>query len=140
MDQHRIERIAAAVRRAIEMCEPTELPWPRFPLGACGDSALVLGQVLDDEGIKGFMYVYGNKYHSDGSPYSHAWLRRDEWIIDITADQFVDVHEPVIVTNNSEWHGQWELQPPEPGTLREYGSQVPHLWSLLAVLKPRLQF
>lgn len=121
------------------MCEPTELPWSGFPRGACGDTALVLGQVLDDEGVEGFKYVCGNKYESDGRPSSHAWLQSGEWIVDITADQFPDVHESVIVTNKSEWHELWERQRPEPGTLREYGSQVPQLWRLLSILKPKLQ-
>jgi hypothetical protein len=139
VDKQRVERIATAVRRAIEMCEPTELPWSRFPCGACGDTALVLGQVLDDEGIQGFKYVCGNKYKGDGRPSSHAWLQSGEWIVDITADQFPDVHESVIVTHKSEWHELWEWQRPEPGTLREYGSQVPQLWRLLSILKPKLQ-
>lgn len=58
----------------------------------------------------------------------HAWLQSGEWIVDITADQFIDVQESVIVTNKSEWHELWERQRPGRGTLREYGSQVPQLW------------
>jgi hypothetical protein len=140
LDKSRIEQIAGAVRRAIETCDPAELPWTSFPRGVCGDTSLVLGQVLDDAGIRGFMYVCGNRYKGDGSPSSHAWLQNGEWIVDITADQFPEVDESVIVTNKSEWHGLWEHQRPEPGTLREYGSQVPQLWRLLTILKPQLQF
>lgn len=138
MDTHRIEAIATAVRRAIETSDPKALPWPSFPRGACGDTSLVLGQVLHDAGISGFDYICGNKYKDDGSCSSHAWLRRDGWIVDITADQFSDVDVPVIVTRNSGWHDQWEQDRPAPGTLEPYGAQVPQLWRLLSHLKPRL--
>lgn len=140
MDKQRVELIAHAVRRAIEMCSPAELPWPIFPSGACGDASLVLGQLLDDAGIAGFEYVCGNKYKDDGEWYSsHGWLWNGELIVDITADQFPDVHEPVIVSLDSEWHRQWIQDRPTAGTLQPYGGQVPQLWRLLSILKPRLE-
>lgn len=139
VDIHRVESIARSVRRAIEMCNPTELPWPTFPRGACGDTSLILGQVLHDAGIKGFEYVCGNKYSDDGARCSsHAWLKNGELIVDITADQFPAVRESVIVTNRSEWHQQWIQDRPTPGTLEAHGTQVPQLWRLLSILKPRL--
>lgn len=138
MDMHRIEAIATSVRRALEMIDSKDLPWPSFPRGACGDTSLVLGQVLHDTGITGFDYICGNKYKDDGSCSSHAWLRRDGLIVDITADQFSDVDVPVIVARNSGWHDQWEQDRPTPGTLEAYGAQVPQLWRLLSQLKPRL--
>lgn len=140
MDRDRVEAIAIAVRRAIEMCDTRELPWPRFPRGACGDTALVLGQVLHDAGITGFEYICGKKYKEDGACLSHAWLKNGDWIVDITADQFPDIDAPVIVTRNSEWHNQWEHDRPTPSTLEAYGSHVLQLWQLLSILKPRLKF
>lgn len=141
MDKHRVELIANTVRRAIEACSPTQLPWPSFPRGACGDASLILGQVLDDAGIEGFEYVCGNKYKGDGEWYSsHGWLANGEWIVDITADQFPDVHEPVIVSCDSEWHAQWVQDRPTDGTLRPHGDNVPQLWALLSILQPRLKF
>lgn len=140
MDHNLVWKIASAVRQAIESCAPTELPWSSFPRGACGDTSLVLGQVLEDEGFPGFMYICGKKYKDDGRETSHAWLQNGQLIVDITADQFPDVHQPVIVTIDSEWHRKWEPEKPQPGSVRQYGSQVPHLWRLLMILKPRLQF
>ena len=35
---------------------------------------------------------------------SHAWIIMDDWIIDITADQFDEITEKVIVTKNSKFH------------------------------------
>ena len=137
MDRHRVKVIASTVRQAIEQCPPAELPWPAFPRGACGDVSLILGQVLDDEGITGFQYVCGNKYEPFSS---HAWLQKGEWIIDITADQFPDVAEPVIVADDSAWHSLWRHDRPTAGTLREYGAQVPRLWQVHSLLKPWLKF
>jgi hypothetical protein len=139
MDIYRIEFIARAVRRAFETCKPSELPWPAFPRGACGDASLVLGQVLDDGGIKGFEYVCGNKYKVTGEWYSsHAWLSHGDCIVDITADQFADVSDSVIVSSNSQWHQQWIQDRPTAGTLLAYGHDVPQLWRLLSLLRPKL--
>jgi hypothetical protein len=140
MDIARVEGIARALRNAIEMCEPTKLPWPAFPHGACGDTSLILGQVLHDTGIKGFDYVGGNKHRDNGEWYSsHGWLQNGEWIVDITADQFPDVETPVIVTNCSEWHQHWTKSEPTPSTLEAYGAQVPQLWRFLSILQPQLE-
>ncbi|ONN64870.1 hypothetical protein BTM36_19780 [Herbaspirillum sp. VT-16-41] len=138
MDHNRVLKIASAVRQAIERCEPTMRPWPSFPLGACGDTSLILGQVLEDESIPGFMYICGNKRKADGHGATHAWLQNGPWIVDITADQFPDVDQPVIVTSDSAWHSKWELEEPQPGALQAYGNREPHLWRLLMLLKPRL--
>jgi hypothetical protein len=140
MDHDRVKKIAAAVRKAIEMCEPKDLPWPAFPGGACGDTTLLLGQVLDDAGISGFEYICGNRYKEDGTCASHAWLQNGEWIVDITADQFPEVEQTVIVTNSSGWHKQWHPERPQEGTLKPYGDQVPQLWRLLSIIRPQLQF
>lgn len=137
--QERIAEIAFAVRSAIEACKPDELPWRAFPKGACGDTCLILGQVLHDEGFQGAEYICGNKYRSDGKPYSHAWLRYEGMIIDITADQFPDVGAKVIVSSESEWHKQWDEDRPESGVLQDYAvSTVQPLWKLYSLLKPRL--
>ena len=41
---------------------------------------------------------------------SHAWLEVGGFLIDITADQFCDRHEPVIVTLDRSWHDQFQSQ------------------------------
>ncbi len=44
----------------------------------------------------------------DGRDRSHAWLERDGWIVDITANQFVsEVEEPVLMLRESSWHRTW---------------------------------
>jgi hypothetical protein len=139
--QERVTEIAFAVRSAIEACTPDELPWRAFPKGACGDTCLILGQVLHDEGFQGAEYICGNKYRSDGKPYSHAWLRYEGLIIDITADQFPDVEEKVIVSSESKWHKQWDEELPESGVLQDYvASTVQPLWKFYSLLKLQLHF
>jgi hypothetical protein len=76
--------------------------------GACGDTSLVLGQFLHEAGFVGVEYICGDKYRADGKGYSHAWLRYEGLIVDITADQFPEVEEKVILTRSSEWHMGWE--------------------------------
>jgi hypothetical protein len=134
VDYERVKHIATAVRRAFESCDPAELPWP-FPRAACGDTAMILGQVLYEQGIEGFMYVWGEKHEANGEYSSHGWLQNGEWIVDITADQFADVHDPVIVTNSSPWHEAWEQCPPSESTLAPSDAR---LWQITAIMEPLL--
>lgn len=133
-----VRKIAVAVRSALEWCPLDMLPWPSFPSGACGDTSLILGQVLEDHGIHGFDYICGYKYQTDGTTSSHAWLQKDSWIVDITADQFPEVFEAVIVSADSAWHTEWHDDRPTAGTLSAYGAQLPNLWALLSALQARM--
>jgi hypothetical protein len=38
---------------------------------------------------------------------SRAWLEQRGVIVDITADQFLEISEPVIVTTNRSWHDRF---------------------------------
>jgi hypothetical protein len=44
--------------------------------------------------------------------YSHAWLEQDGLIVDITADQFEGIDQPVIVTHDRRWHRQFSNRGP----------------------------
>ena len=77
-----------------------------FPFGACGDATLLLAKYLDQQGFGLFDYMLGNR-----GEHSHAWLQRGELIVDITADQFPDVVETIIVTTNSPWHLTFQGEP-----------------------------
>jgi hypothetical protein len=70
-----------------------------FPNGACGDCALLLGEYLFN-GVPGkWSYRSGIR---DG--HTDAWLDKEGLAVDITADQFPDIEERVIVTSYSAWH------------------------------------
>lgn len=96
-----IAELALAFRAALENADRTRLPitLQAFPNGACGDAALLLAKFLEEHGHGQFDYMLGRR--GEGS---HAWLQRDSFIVDITADQFDEVEEPVIVCDGSPWH------------------------------------
>jgi hypothetical protein len=75
-----------------------------FPRGTCGDTSDILSKFLESHGIDNIEYVCG--VFRDGK--SHAWLEVAGYIIDITADQFPDVFQRVIVSKESLWHDEFE--------------------------------
>jgi hypothetical protein len=107
-DLSEIRELATRFREAIERCPREHLPitFADFPRGACGDATLLLANHLERNGHTGFVYVLGAR---NGG--SHAWLRRDALIVDITADQFEDQFQSVIVDTLSNWHASFDLHP-----------------------------
>ncbi|MBK3640474.1 hypothetical protein [Streptomyces sp. MBT33] len=100
---------ATAFRQAIIECPDTGLISLRdFPNGSCGDASPLLGQFLQEQGHGEWIYVSGCR---EGDFHSHAWLERDGWLLDITADQFPDVDEPVLLTQDRTWHSQFLHRP-----------------------------
>lgn len=72
-----------------------------FPNGSCGDTSELLGQYLSDSGLGVWSYRNGTQLDPF---FSHAWVERDGLIVDITADQFPDMPEPVPLTTDRSWH------------------------------------
>lgn len=103
-----VREVARAVRCAIERAPRDKLPitFASFPRGSCGDTALVLGTYLAaDCGIPGFQYVCGDRGSKlDDTWSSHAWLECNGLVVDVTADQFSDAPDAVIVEDPSHWH------------------------------------
>jgi hypothetical protein len=107
-----IHLIASKVRTLLEAypLEKRPIGMQTFPQGACGDSSLILGSILYEMGFTSIKYICGTRgSHDDSTWRTHAWIRLDDLVIDITADQFEDVSDPVIVTKNSLWHNQFEI-------------------------------
>lgn len=99
-----MEQIAIAARQfrdAIKRTPANQLTitMQNFPAGACGDVVLLLGHYLKAQRLNAFDYVLGER---DG--HSHAWLQQGMLVVDITADQFAEVDESIIVTIESVWH------------------------------------
>lgn len=96
-----LKELASAFRTALESADRSRLPvtLQTFPHGACGDAALLLAKLLEDHGYGQFDYVGGRR--ADGW---HYWLQRGSLVVDITADQFDEVGESVIVRDGSPWH------------------------------------
>lgn len=74
-----------------------------FPRGCCQDVSLILALYLHKKGFGIAEVVSGWRGNK-----SHAWLELDDMIIDITADQFDDVNERVLVTTNSKFHEEFK--------------------------------
>ena len=69
-----------------------------FPKGWCGLASRVLGGVLCKEYPQTeIYYTWG---YIDGQ--SHAWVQFDEYILDITADQFNGITSEIIIEKNDQ--------------------------------------
>lgn len=99
--------LARAFRLAIERsrCQVKCASLKGFPHGACGDATDMLGRYLNEHHGQRFEYVSGWK-----GDQSHAWLECGNVIVDITADQFLDVSEPVLVTSDRQFHDQFKVR------------------------------
>jgi len=95
-----VRAAAARFRAALEQGGLSLASLANFPSGACGDTSEMLGQYLQDCGLGTWLY------RSHMIPPSHAWIEREGWIVDITADQFDSITEAVIVTQDRQWHDQ----------------------------------
>jgi hypothetical protein len=142
MDEAQARRLAQRFRRAIEDGTPLahDIVFERFPAGSCGDTALLLGRFLREHGARDIRYVLGKRRQGDDWG-SHAWLTVDGLIVDITADQFDEVDDPVIVAVASAWHAcAWQIDRDAlPGDYRRYDEQtVAHLDALYARLLDRI--
>ncbi|MCA9277505.1 MAG: hypothetical protein H6815_01805 [Phycisphaeraceae bacterium] len=72
-----------------------------FPDSCCSVSSKFFLKLLSDKEhiYRGVLVANGRRECA-----THAWAELDEYIIDITADQFSDFHTPVFVGKNSDWH------------------------------------
>lgn len=104
-----IKEYAKKFRSVLEGLDPSTLPegLRDFPKGACKDASDLLGTLLEAAGQGESVLVRGER-GTKGDPsdpwHSHAWLFRDGLIIDVTADQFSEVADKVIVCRSSAFH------------------------------------
>lgn len=97
------------VNLSTNVCDPER---GRFPLDCCKATSLMFGQhLLPSVGAARLHLVNGVR---DGE--SHLWLQCDEFYVDLTADQFDDQDEQVLVVpvDSCEWHSTfrpWSVWP-----------------------------
>jgi hypothetical protein len=91
----------ARFRAALETTTPRPVGLKDYPLGACGETCELLADYLRTAGRGDPMFVSAV---NQGTGQTHAWLELGELVIDITADQFDGVDDPVIVTTDRSWH------------------------------------
>jgi hypothetical protein len=117
----RLRDCAARFRDAIERCDPQQLSiaMQDFPKGSCGDAVPLLGTYLAEQGLGKFTYVLGRRDCGGiNGQHFHAWLEADGIIIDITADQFLEIDQKVIVATQSDWHATFEREEKDPADYR----------------------
>ena len=90
-----------------------------FPVGACGDASILLGQFFADQGLGEWFYIIGESTTTSGQQ-SHAWIEREGLVVDITADQFVEIDDPVLVTDTKDWHLQFVEEDRHPALINIY--------------------
>lgn len=96
-----------------------------FPNGSCRDSAYLLLKYSKEKGLKGICLVSAEAGGSLKRT-THAWLEKDGYIIDITADQFNNRDRKkmpgVFVSRDRSWHDKYfSRQTPESGVIFDAG-------------------
>lgn len=95
---------ATTFRHALETMARADVPsLVTFPRGACGDASPLLGQYLTDLGFGDWNYVSGRRPLGHGVE-THGWIEQEGLIVDITADQFPEITDAVVVTLDRTWH------------------------------------
>ncbi|MFL9517549.1 hypothetical protein ACKENX_15300 [Acinetobacter baumannii] len=64
-----------------------------FPFDCCDIASGLLFRVLRNEGYTGFNLIRG----TDAEDFCHVWLENDNYVIDLTAHQFNNFKEPMIL-------------------------------------------
>jgi len=71
-----------------------------FPGGCCEESSIILNRLLKENKIYDFKLIRG----SDKNNHHHFWLQNKKFIIDLTAHQFDDIDEPIIMLKKEQYH------------------------------------
>ena len=121
LDLDHLKEVVSQFRRAIEACDQAHLPaaFQDFPAGSCGDTTLLLAKFLEQSGFGHFDYVFGAQ---EGK--THAWLQKAGLVIDITADQFADMDQAVIVAYGSAWHDGFQEELSYIADFENYGGDT----------------
>ncbi len=126
MNIPKIEKTALDFRDAIERCSKSlGISFEQFPLGSCGDTVPLLGAYLTELDLGEFMYMEGHLGKPENGTWrSHAWLQHKELVVDITADQFPEIDQKVIVAVNSEWHQSLNGESMNVANFRNYDERT----------------
>lgn len=110
--------LAMQFRVGIEKMDKSQIKFykwfKQFPKGCCGNTSDLLAYFLMKHDIKA-KYVTGI-----WRGVSHGWLEYDGYIIDITADQFKEIHKNVIVTRDDTWHSKFHSKKERYNNIENY--------------------
>ena len=108
MDINRLRECVLKIRNVfLSMRSELGFPFDRFPTACCGDSVLLLGAFLEDQGFGSFYRFSGERGDRSISTddwCSHAWAFKNDVIVDITSDQFRDYPGEFVIEGTSAFH------------------------------------
>jgi hypothetical protein len=107
--------VAKTCRDAFERADLSSAPGylPQFPRFCCEWAASIIGYFLQDECKLHPIRICASRAVPDRQDAGHHWIEVNAIIIDITADQFPDQSEPVMVLKDSKWHQSWKIEEKE---------------------------
>ncbi len=100
-----IPDVASRLRATIDRAKVADAPiaWlSRFPRDCCNLAANLLLFDLSLAGVSKLRRLIAHVPCDNSSRPRHVWVEADEFVVDITADQFGQ--EPVIAAPHSVWH------------------------------------
>jgi len=97
----KIKKEVKKFRRAINKCDKSKMPivFKYFPHGSCEDTTLILGEYLNQKKLGNYKCISGETEYG----LTHAWLEIEDYVIDITSDQFINRPE-VFISKNTRWY------------------------------------
>ncbi|MGI9013999.1 MAG: hypothetical protein ACR2GY_07100, partial [Phycisphaerales bacterium] len=95
-------RVCCYVRKVIQRCNSNAEH--AFPHNWCDFASFVLGRRIAR--LTSRTDIMLCKWDEEGTMKQHWWLRVDDIDIDITADQFADIKQQVIVAQSSSLHAE----------------------------------
>jgi hypothetical protein len=133
-----VNSYANIFRNAIESVDNKESPasfFERFPRGCCGDASDLLSKYLASKEIR-VEYVWG----INSNRASHAWLEYRGLVIDLTADQFPEINEKVIITKDKSWYSQFKNQTRSISNFEEFNNiNETRLSALYSIILKKIQ-
>jgi hypothetical protein len=100
-------RFRSTLEKVLQTLQYIPPPFKSFPFGSCGICSDMLGSILNGMWTGPALYVGA----SDQMEQSHAWLRYEDIVIDVTGDQFPG-RPPVFVGPPDSWFDLWKVDEP----------------------------
>lgn len=123
-----LRQLATTFRGAIEESKdefPDSLKrkFESFPKDVCFHASALLAEYFLEKGVPDVYFVVNGRL--DGDPEkSHAWIEIGTVIVDITASQFPDIFENVMIKENRTFHERfWGQQ--SQAAISDFGNYVP---------------
>ena len=104
-------RVRTAILKAISDIGNVGNGFKNFPSGSCEAASVIAGMYLQKIGFGEVVLKVGKRpTDQEGSYNNHIWLMvSNKYIFDITADQYDDCDEEIIVSESSPFHNTFQV-------------------------------